>query len=269
MSPGIRVHFTACKEKNSQIATDVKVAPGGTENVDTEIYEGVVSQNIVQPMPGVKQKPGQIHIHMGPIQTNLSFEKRDCTVTLLRGDRVLINILTDIVSEKRRATNIKPKIPATFAHSKEKREKGTILSMSDVEGVIQSESLGELPFDLIENLGDTAINPSEEVEFTVLTVKEKDRAIRISKVKAPPVKVEAEGPTKREDAKKVEDEKKEKAIVEDGKKEKENEETVNAEKWMPMGFKELKREENDDISKQKYEGTVLTALVKVPPKEKV
>lgn len=35
--------------QGSLIATDVKVAPGGTENVDPEIYEAVVTQPIVEP----------------------------------------------------------------------------------------------------------------------------------------------------------------------------------------------------------------------------
>lgn len=36
-------------EQNSSIATDVKVAPGGTENLDPEIYEAVVCQPIMEP----------------------------------------------------------------------------------------------------------------------------------------------------------------------------------------------------------------------------
>lgn len=36
-------------QQNSLIATDVKVAPGGTENVDTDIYEAVVLQPIMEP----------------------------------------------------------------------------------------------------------------------------------------------------------------------------------------------------------------------------
>lgn len=44
-------------KQNSLIATDVKVAPGGTENVDTEIYEAVVSQPIVEP---------QVSLHLNP-----------------------------------------------------------------------------------------------------------------------------------------------------------------------------------------------------------
>lgn len=43
-------------EQNSLIATDVKVAPGGTENVDTEIYEAVVSQPIVEPQVSLKHR---------------------------------------------------------------------------------------------------------------------------------------------------------------------------------------------------------------------
>lgn len=35
--------------QNQEIATDVKVAPGGTENVDEEIYEGIISEPIVEP----------------------------------------------------------------------------------------------------------------------------------------------------------------------------------------------------------------------------
>lgn len=61
-------------------------------------------------------------MNIGPLRTNLTFETKDSTVTLLKNDQVLINLLTDIVSEKRRATNIKPKIPSTFSHTKESRE---------------------------------------------------------------------------------------------------------------------------------------------------
>ncbi|KAK1905394.1 Cold shock domain containing protein E1 [Dissostichus eleginoides] len=58
MRTGVRVHFTACKEKPGVlIATDVKVAPGGTENVDTEIYEAVVSQ----PIPEAEKRTSGPH----------------------------------------------------------------------------------------------------------------------------------------------------------------------------------------------------------------
>ncbi|MEQ2203936.1 hypothetical protein XENOCAPTIV_005486, partial [Xenoophorus captivus] len=129
LTPGVRVHFTACKEKNRAVATDVKVAPGGTENVDPEIYEAVVSQPIEEPQvcvaqqPGERQYPGQVYVTLGMVRTNLTFERKDSTVTLLKDDQVLINVLNDIITEKRRATNIKPKIPATFSSTRETREK--------------------------------------------------------------------------------------------------------------------------------------------------
>lgn len=136
-------------KQNSQIATDVKVAAGGTENVDTDIYEAEVSQPLTDPQvsvhcfghicthlyfcvsllttlqPGERQYPGQVHVTIGPLRTNLIFERKDSTVTLLKNDQVLVNLLTDIVSDKRRATNIKPKIPSTFSYTNELREKAS------------------------------------------------------------------------------------------------------------------------------------------------
>lgn len=73
--------------------------------------------------PGKRQYPGQVHVNLRPLRTNLTFEKKDSSVTLLKDDQVLINVLTDIVTEKKRATNIKLKIPATFDHTQETREK--------------------------------------------------------------------------------------------------------------------------------------------------
>lgn len=73
--------------------------------------------------PGERQYPGQVYVTIGPVRRNLPFDRKDSTVTLLKNDQVLINLLTDIITEKTRATNIKPKIPATFSHTKEIREK--------------------------------------------------------------------------------------------------------------------------------------------------
>lgn len=70
-----------------------------------------------------RQYPGQVNVNIGPLITNLTFESRDSMVTLLKNDHVLINLLRDIVTEKRRATNIRPKIPSTFSHTGETREK--------------------------------------------------------------------------------------------------------------------------------------------------
>ncbi|XP_029282079.1 uncharacterized protein LOC115004560 isoform X3 [Cottoperca gobio] len=189
MTPGVRVHFTACREKqNSLIATDVKVAPGGTENVDTEIYEAAVSQPVLEPQPGERQYPGQVHVDIRGLRTSLTFDRKDSTVTLLKNDQVLINLLTDIVSEKRRATNIKPKIPSTFSYTDESREQGVIVSLTDSEGVITCDAHGELPFDIKENFSDvefTAEDVKEEVEFTILALRGGKQAIRIRRVKEP------------------------------------------------------------------------------------
>ncbi|KAM9808410.1 uncharacterized protein si:dkeyp-121d4.3 isoform X1 [Syngnathus typhle] len=214
MKPGVRVHFTACILKNAQIATDVKVAPGGTENVDQDIYEGVVSQPIVEaqvssvrparrdeggglpfpspslvfPQAGERQLPGQVHVDIVPVRLNLPFDRKDSTVTLLKNDQVLINLLSDIVTEKRRATNIRPKIPETFQFTAETRETGTIVSVGDTEGVIKLNAHGELPFDLKENFSEvdfTAEDVDEQVEFTLHKLRAGQRAIRIQRVKEP------------------------------------------------------------------------------------
>lgn len=151
--------------------------------------------------PGDRQYPGQVYVTLGMVRTNLTFERKDSTVTLLKDDQVLMNVLTDIVSEKRRATNVKPKIPATFGSTRETREKveqrrpavrlqrrhlflkfiltlfvlqGVIFSLKENEGVIKSEEHGELPFETRENLSDvdfTNEDINEEVEFTVITVR--------------------------------------------------------------------------------------------------
>uniref|UniRef100_A0A3Q2XBV5 Uncharacterized LOC109509975 n=1 Tax=Hippocampus comes TaxID=109280 RepID=A0A3Q2XBV5_HIPCM len=186
MKPGVRVHFTACVLKNAQIATDVKVAPGGTENVEPDIYEGVVSQPIVEAQAGERQLPGQVHVDIVPVRTNLPFDSKDSAVTLLKNDRVLVNLLRDIVTDKRRATNIRPKLPETFQFTKETRETGTIVSLGDGGGVIRSDARGELPFDVKENLSDVDFTPedvNEEVEFTLHKVRAGERAVRIRRVK--------------------------------------------------------------------------------------
>lgn len=72
--------------------------------------------------PTTQGYPGQIHANIGPIRTNVTFDHRDCGVTLLKNDHVLINLLIDTVTRKRRAANIKPKVPFTFSYTKEKRE---------------------------------------------------------------------------------------------------------------------------------------------------
>lgn len=66
--------------------------------------------------------PGQIVANIGPLRTNVTFDHRDCSVTLLKNDHVLINLLINTLTNKRRAANIRPKIPFTFRYTKEVRE---------------------------------------------------------------------------------------------------------------------------------------------------
>ncbi|CAL9683581.1 unnamed protein product [Knipowitschia caucasica] len=188
LTEGVTVHFTAVMDENKQIATDIKVPPGGTEVVDPEIFEAVVSQPIKEAQGSDRQSCGQVNVTLGNLLTNLSFEKKDSRVTLVKDDRVLINILTDLVTSKRRATNIRLKIPETFTHTGETREKGKILTIKDKTGTIKCESHDELIFDITENLSETGFTEedvNEEVEFTVIKRSEGERAIRIRRVSEP------------------------------------------------------------------------------------
>ncbi|XP_028323961.1 uncharacterized protein LOC114476556 isoform X2 [Gouania willdenowi] len=200
MIPGVRVHFTACAPKarspdgftpssakqEKSIATDVKVAPGGTENVDPEILEGVVSQPITEPEPGGRQYPGQMLVTSGGLKTNLTYERKDSSVSLMKDDRVLFNMLTDIVTNKKRATNIRPQVPGTFTHTQETRHQGSIVSLKENSGLIKCDELGQLPFESRENLSEMEFSSEdvgEKVEFTVLELRVGKSAIRIKRVK--------------------------------------------------------------------------------------
>ena len=96
------------------------------------VFQGIV--------PGY---PGQIFANIGPIKTNVTFDKRDCSVTLLKDDHVLINLLVDTMTRKRRAANIKPKVPFTFCYTKEKREKVSHTHISPEENRAQRRSSEE------------------------------------------------------------------------------------------------------------------------------
>lgn len=74
--------------------------------------------------------PGQIHANIGPVKTNVTFDHRDCGITLLKNDHVLINLLYNVVTGKKRATNIRPKVPFTFSYTKEIRELVTCAASS-------------------------------------------------------------------------------------------------------------------------------------------
>lgn len=60
----------------------------------------------------------------------MTFNHQDCGVTLLKNDHVLINLLVDMLTKKRRAANIKPKIPFTFTYTQEIRQLVTSRALS-------------------------------------------------------------------------------------------------------------------------------------------
>ncbi|MED6294456.1 hypothetical protein CHARACLAT_021241, partial [Characodon lateralis] len=224
--------------------------------------------------------PGQIHANIGPLKTNVTFNHQDCTVTLLKNDHVLINLLLNTKNNKRRAANIRPKIPFTFTYTKEIRELGTIALLGDKEGIIGSANHGEIPFDICENFSDTELNSDDvgkDVEFTVTADKPDKRAIRLRRMKKNKV---VEDKILQEQKKREEEEKR-KREAEEKKKEEECEreaerkkkEEVAAvlaaakDKWTPFGFRYRVPNSMYDISKERFEGTVLKAISRTSPKE--
>ncbi|XP_024280361.1 uncharacterized protein si:dkeyp-121d4.3 isoform X1 [Oncorhynchus tshawytscha] len=183
MIPGVRVHFTAYKEKAGEYATGVSVPPGGTEEIDSTIIEGFVCNVILEQQPGAKPKPGQIEANIDGMSRALLYSKKDYTITLFQGDHVMFNLLTDIVTQKIRATNIRPKTPQTFKITGEKREVGVIKSVKCDSGTIMAANQNNLPFETTENMSLTEFTIMDEVDFTVVTIKNKEKAIRVRKLK--------------------------------------------------------------------------------------
>ncbi|XP_035609990.1 uncharacterized protein si:dkeyp-121d4.3 isoform X1 [Oncorhynchus keta] len=183
MIPGVRVHFTAYKEKAGEYATGVSVPPGGTEEIDSTIIEGFVCNVILEQQPGAKPKPGQIEANIDGMSRALLYSEKDYTITLFQGDHVMFNLLTDIVTQKIRATNIRPKTPQTFKITGEKREVGVIKSVKCDSGTIMAANQNNLPFETTENMSLTEFTIMDEVDFTVVTIKNKEKAIRVRKLK--------------------------------------------------------------------------------------
>ncbi|XP_036403173.1 uncharacterized protein LOC118790373 [Megalops cyprinoides] len=127
MLPGVQVQFTLYKEMGKEYATDVVVPPGGTEEVDSEVFQGVISK--VPDLPGEgKPRKGPPPKYTGCIQatlysgsTELPFGPQDSKPTLLLNDHVQFNLLTNLVTKQKRAINIKL-LPETFQFTSESRE---------------------------------------------------------------------------------------------------------------------------------------------------
>ncbi|KAJ8014279.1 hypothetical protein DPEC_G00038610 [Dallia pectoralis] len=242
MIPGVRVHFTAYKEKAGLCATDVAVPPGGTEEIDSTVLEGFVISAIPVKLLGEKQKHGQVEANIDGKTIALLYTDKDCTITLLKGDHVTLNLLTDLVSQYTRATNIRPKIPNTFQVTGEKREVGVVMSIKGSSGIIMTENKNSLPFETAENMSRTELTVLDEVDFTVVTIKKKEKIIRVRKLN----EVIVEEPKEK---------------VEDSVKD----------KWKPMGSVEDDAAQKtgvlDEISTAQHEGKVIKAVLKISDKK--
>ncbi|MCJ8730815.1 hypothetical protein PDJAM_G00188660 [Pangasius djambal] len=227
--PGVKVHFTAVKELGKECATDVKVAPGGTEEIEPTVYEGVVTA-VLPDTYVLEPHPGRIRTILTTEPVKLPFGKMDSKVTLLLFDRVKFQLLTDIITKVRRATNVTPQMPETFQLTKEIREKGVIMNIKDDTFTIMSKKHENLTASLNEYMSDDQLAVMDEVEFTVVTVKDNLKAIRLKKL--PEGSVEFDSQTKKSKSLTS----KEAAVVE-------------------------------DISSEKYEGTISQIIPKSSKKE--
>ncbi|XP_048061484.1 uncharacterized protein si:dkeyp-121d4.3 isoform X3 [Megalobrama amblycephala] len=179
--PGVKVHFTVVKNLGKECAVDVKVAPGGTDDIDSTVYEGVVITTL--PDGNVKEvNPGCIRTIISTDPIKLPFGKADTDITLLLYDRVEFQLLTNVITKEQRATNIKPKTPDTFQLTKEIREMGVVMNKSDGTLTIMTKNHNNLTASAADHLSDDELNVMDEVELTVLTVNDTKKAVRLKKL---------------------------------------------------------------------------------------
>ncbi|XP_047668405.1 uncharacterized protein si:dkeyp-121d4.3 isoform X3 [Tachysurus fulvidraco] len=228
--PGVKVHFTAVKELGKECATDVKIAPQGTEEIEPTVYEGIVT-TVLPDTYVLEAHPGRIRTILKTETVKLPFGKMDSKATLLLFDRVKFQLLTNIITKVRRATNVTPQMPETFQLTKEMREKGIITNINNDTCTIVSKKHENLTASLSEYLSDEQLKVMDEVDFTLVTVKEKLKAIRLKKL--PEGSVEF--------------------------KDKLTDTSACKSMWKPVISKE---ETVEDISSEKYEGTVSKTIPK-------
>ncbi|XP_077103010.1 uncharacterized protein LOC143753955 isoform X1 [Siphateles boraxobius] len=234
--PGVKVHFTVVKNLGKDCAVDVKVAPGGTDDIDSAVYEGVVLT--VLPDGNVKEaNPGRIRTIISTDPIKLPFGKADTDITLLLYDRVEFQLLTNVITKEQRATNIKPKTPDTFQLTKEIRETGVVMSKSEGTLTIMTEKHDNLKASAADHLSDDELNVMDEVELTVLTVNDTKKAIRLKKLPEGSV-------TFHQQAK------------------------GNEDKWKPVTMEAGPKESGSfDVSSEKYEGTIAKIAPKKSPSQ--
>ncbi|XP_073690348.1 uncharacterized protein [Garra rufa] len=246
--PGVKVHFTVVKNLGKECAVDVKVAPGGTEDIDSTVYEGVVLTAL--PVDVKDANPGCIRTIISKDPIKLPFGKVDTNVTLLLYDRVEFQLLTNVITKEQRATNIKPKIPDTFQLTKEVREMGVIMNKSDGTLTVMTEKHDNLTASATDSLVDEELNVMDEVELTILTVNDTKKAIRLKKLPEGSVTFNQKGKGSENIP---------------GPKDNTSGTTPVKDKWKPVN-----REAGSvsfDISTEKYEGTISKIAPKKNPSE--
>ncbi|XP_065107457.1 uncharacterized protein [Paramisgurnus dabryanus] len=179
--PGVKVHFTVVKNMGKEVATDVKVAPGGTEDIDSTAYEGVVTTTLTDEN-AKETNPGRVRTIISVDPVNIPFGKADTSITLLLYDRVEFQLVTNVLTNEQRATNIKPIAKETFVLTKEFREKGVIVEKTNETLTIKTKIHGDLTASPADRLSEDELNVKDEVEFTVFTVNDEKKAIRLMKI---------------------------------------------------------------------------------------
>ncbi|KAG9344493.1 hypothetical protein JZ751_011163 [Albula glossodonta] len=254
MLPGVRVQFTVLKEKGKECATDVVVPPGGTEEIDSEMFQGVVSKlpdSQVRKLT-LPKYTGRIQATLFSVSTELPFSEHDYRPTLLLGDRVQFNLLTNLVTKQKRAVNISL-MPNTFQFTAENREMGILMNTKNGSGSIMSEEWGKLWFDADENLDEAELKIMDEVEFTVILAKEEEqqKAIRVRKLPEGTVKFGQKTREKIAEALQNQDNPTSLTMVKG--------------KWKAVTSEVLPQRTVvfEDISSEQYEGTVIKTAPKV------
>ncbi|KAA0717649.1 hypothetical protein E1301_Tti014574 [Triplophysa tibetana] len=179
--PGVKVHFTVVKTMGKEVATDVKVAPGGTEDIESTLYEGVVIGTLTDDKTK-EPYPGRVRAIISVDPIKLAFGKTDTSVTLLMYDRVVFHLMSNVLTKEQRATHIKPKFPDTFELTKEIREKGVIVEKANGTLTIKSEKHDNLTASATDHLSENELNVNDEVEFTVMSGNDTKKAIRLKKL---------------------------------------------------------------------------------------
>ncbi|KAG5266277.1 hypothetical protein AALO_G00229180 [Alosa alosa] len=226
--PGVKVHFTVYKNKKKQeFATDVIIPPGGTEELDSEEFPGVLNKQ--------DSKGGLIEATLFGKVLVLPFGKADSKWTLFMNDRVSFQVVTDLVTRAKRAANVKPQFPLTVQFTREKREMGVIMNMKEGSCSIMSENHSSLQADVRENLSEGELSVMDEVEFTALP----EGAVRLLKLPAGTVTFHSSA--KNREMKQMSE--------------------VNASmksKWKPFGSEAtVEKEIVEDVCSELFEGTVL------------